>query len=109
MTTEKIKTSEEVDKVTKKLEDTKEAVVTIYRKDSDKFEGQYKGSTGWFNLDHDYFKRKFSTLEPDLYKNFMKRILKTKTWNHRRRVPAQDVPFTLILWYVAKTMYLSYE
>ena len=33
----------------------KEAVVTIRMKDSDKFEGQSKGSTGWFNLDHDFF------------------------------------------------------
>ena len=37
----------------------KEAVVTIYRKDSDKFEGQSKVSTGWFNLDIEFFKRKF--------------------------------------------------
>ena len=45
----------------------KEAVVTISRKDSDKFEIQYKGSTGWFNLDHEFFKRQFSTLSPDFY------------------------------------------
>ena len=32
----------------------KEALVTIRRKDSDKFEGQYKLSTGWFNLDHEF-------------------------------------------------------
>ena len=31
----------------------KKAVFTIRRKDSDKFEGQYKGSTGWFNIDHE--------------------------------------------------------
>ena len=29
----------------------KEAVVTIRKKNSDKFDGQSKGSTGWFNLD----------------------------------------------------------
>ena len=48
--------NEEVEKSTEKLEDTKKAVVTIRRKDSDKFEGQYKGSTGWFNLDHEFLK-----------------------------------------------------
>ena len=46
LTTEKVTTSEEVDKGTKKLNDMKESVVTIRRKDLDKFEGQYKGSTG---------------------------------------------------------------
>ena len=47
----------------------KDAVVTIRGKDSDQFEGQSKGYTGWFNIDHDFKKRKISTLEPDLYKN----------------------------------------
>ena len=37
----------------------KEAVVTICRRYLDKFEGQYKGSTGWFNLDHDLKKSIF--------------------------------------------------
>ena len=37
----------------------------IRRKDLYNFEGKYKGSTGWFNLDHELKKRKFSTLEPD--------------------------------------------
>ena len=46
----------------------KEAVVTIYRKDSDKFEGQSKVSTGWFNLDSEFFNIKWYTLEPDFYK-----------------------------------------
>ena len=50
--TEKIPTSEEVDKRSEDFEDMKEAVVTIRSKYSDKFEGQSKGSTGWFNLDH---------------------------------------------------------
>ena len=45
----------------------KEAVVTIRRKDSDKFEGQSKGIIGWFNIDHGFFRRQFSTLEPDFY------------------------------------------
>ena len=52
LTTEKVTTSEEVEKDTKKLDDMKEAVVPIHRKDLDNFEGQSKGSPGWFNLDH---------------------------------------------------------
>ena len=50
------------------MEYTKKAVVTIIRKDSDKFVGQYKGYTRWFNLDHEFLKRKVSTLEPYFYK-----------------------------------------
>ena len=46
---------EEVDKGTEKLENMKEAVVKIRSKDSDKFEGQSKGSIGWFNLDCEFF------------------------------------------------------
>ena len=46
----------------------KEAVVTICRKVLDIFEGQSIGSKGWFNLDHEFFNRKFYTLEPDFYK-----------------------------------------
>ena len=48
--TEKIKLGKEVDKGSGKLEDMKEAVVTIRRKYSDKFEVQSKGSTGWLIL-----------------------------------------------------------
>ena len=54
LTTEKVITSEEVEKGTKNLDDMKEAVVTIRRKDLDNFEGQSKGSTGWFNIDHEF-------------------------------------------------------
>ena len=41
-------------------------VQTIRRNDLDKFQGQYTTSTGWFNLNHKWLKRKVSTLEPDL-------------------------------------------
>ena len=51
--TDNITTNEEVDKGTEKLKDMKEAVVTSSRKDSNKFEVQSIGYTGWFNLDHD--------------------------------------------------------
>ena len=67
MTNEKVTTSEEVDKGTKHLYDMNEAVVMIRGKDLDKFEGQSKGSIGWFNLDHEFLKRKFLTFEPDFY------------------------------------------
>ena len=52
---------EEVDKGTKILEDMKEAVIKICGKDSDKFEGRSKGSTVWFNIDHEFLKRKLYT------------------------------------------------
>ena len=52
--TENIKTNGEVDKGTEKLEYMEEAVVTIRRKDSYKFDGKSKGSTLWFNLDHEF-------------------------------------------------------
>ena len=52
--TEKITKSEEVEKGNEKLEDMNMAVVTISGKDSDTFGGQYKGSTGWFNLDLEF-------------------------------------------------------
>ena len=45
----------------------KEAVVAIRRKDSDKFEGQSKVSTVWFNLDNEFFLINNSALEPDFY------------------------------------------
>ena len=51
--TQNITTIEYVDKDTEKFEYMKNSVVTILRKDSDKFEGQYKVSTVWFNIDHD--------------------------------------------------------
>ena len=64
----RIKKNEDVDKGTEKLEDMKEAVVTIRRNASYTFEGQYKGYTGWFNLDSEFLKRKCSSLEPDSHK-----------------------------------------
>ena len=47
---EKVTTSEEVDKGTKHLDDMKEALVTIYRKDLDNFEGQCIVLTSGFIL-----------------------------------------------------------
>ena len=41
----------DVDKGTDELADTKKAVVPIHMKGLDNFEGQSKGSTGWFKLD----------------------------------------------------------
>ena len=85
LTTGKIIISEEVDKSTEILDDMKEAVVTICKDYLYNFDGQSKGSTGWFNFDHEFLKRKFSTLEPEFYKKFMKRILKVNIWNHLKR------------------------
>ena len=34
---------------------------------------QSTASTGWFNLDYEWLKRKFSTLEPDLYKKLFEK------------------------------------
>ena len=83
--TGKITTNEEVEKGTEKLESLKEAVVNIPRKDSDKFEGQSKGYTGWFNIDHYFLRRKFIHLKQTSITSFMKRILKVYTLNHIRR------------------------
>ena len=60
----------------------KEAVVTICRKDPDKFEVRSKGSIGFLNLDNGFLKVNISTLEPDFYKKLYKMILKVYTWNH---------------------------
>ena len=43
--TKNITINEEVDKGTKSLDDMKQTVLTIRKKDSDKFKGQSKGST----------------------------------------------------------------
>ena len=50
------------------MDDMKEAVVTIRRKDLDNFECQSKGSTYWFNRDHEFLKRNCFTLERDFYR-----------------------------------------
>ena len=60
--------TKDVDKGTDKLEDMKEAVVTICRKGLDKFQGQSKGSTGWFKLDSGFFKTRFSVIHSEFYK-----------------------------------------
>ena len=52
---EKKSLTKDVDKGTGELEDMKQAVVTIRSKDLDKFEGQSKGSTGWFKLDSELY------------------------------------------------------
>ena len=71
--TDNITTSEEIDKGSEKLEDTKEAMIRICGKYSDKFEGHSKGSTGWFNLDNEFLKGKYSKFEPDLYEKLYER------------------------------------
>ena len=78
MTRENVTPIEEVDKVTNILNDIEEPVVPIRRKGLDNFGGHSKGSTGWFNIDHERLKIKFYTIEQDYYKNFLKWILKVK-------------------------------
>ena len=63
---EKIAPSEEVEKVTKTLDDIEEPVVTICRKCLDNFQGKYTRSTRWFNIDRDWLNETFSTLEMEL-------------------------------------------
>ena len=41
----------------------------IRRNDLGNCQGQSTALTGWFNLDHEWLKREFSTLEPEFYKN----------------------------------------
>ena len=64
---EKVTPSEEVEKGTNILNDMEEPVATIRRKDLDNFQGKSTVSTGWFNLDHEWLKRKFCIIEPDFY------------------------------------------
>ena len=56
----------------------KEAVIKIQRKDFDKFEGQYIGSTGWFNFDYNFLNINFSTLEPDFYRKLFEKDIEVQ-------------------------------
>ena len=76
VTSAKVKPSEKVDKGSKILDKMKKVVVIICRKYLDNFEGQSKGSTGWFNLYHEFKKINNSTLEPEFYSMILKRTLK---------------------------------
>ena len=58
---EKVKPSEEVEKVTTNLDGMKEAVVRIRRKDLDNFRGQSIGSIGWLVLIVNFLKKIFYT------------------------------------------------
>ena len=67
LTSEKVTTSEQVEKGTKLLDYIKYAVFNIRRKDLDNFQEQSKVSIGQFKLDHEFLKRKASTLKMDIY------------------------------------------
>ena len=54
--TEKVTPREEVEKGTNILNYIEDIVHKIRRKDLDNLQGQYIASTGWFNLDHEWFK-----------------------------------------------------
>ena len=70
---EKKSLTRDVDKGTGELEYMKEVVLKIRRKDLYKFEGQSKGSTGWFKLDSGFKKTKISSIYPELYKRLLKK------------------------------------
>ena len=58
----------------------------------DKFQGQYTGSTGWLNLDHEWLKKKFSTLGLYLYsKRFEKNIEGQDTKTYKSFVVQFDI------------------
>ena len=59
---EKKSPTKDVDKGTGELEDMKEGVVAVHRKDLDNFECRSKGSMGWFKLDSGFFKTNFSAI-----------------------------------------------
>ena len=50
-----------------------EPVHAIYRKGLDKFQWHSTGWTGWFKLNNENLKRKFSTLEPNFYKRIFEK------------------------------------
>ena len=54
MPSEKVTSSEEVEKGTNILNDMGYPVVTIRIKGLDNFQGQSIRSTGWFNFDHEW-------------------------------------------------------
>ena len=67
VTKEKVTQIENIETATKILDDMKEIAVTIHKKDFDNFEERCKVSSCWLNPDHEWFKRKLSTLKPDFY------------------------------------------
>ena len=52
----KVSSSDEFEKDTQTLDDTKSPVVMICRKDLDNFNGNFTISTCWFNIDHEWLK-----------------------------------------------------
>ena len=54
--------TKDVDKGTDELEDMTQAVVTIYMKWLDHFQGQYKASKVWFKLEKQHFYKAFRFL-----------------------------------------------
>ena len=75
---EKKYSTNDFDKGTDELADIKQAVVTIIRKGSDKFEVKSKGSTGWFKLNSDFLKQHFLQFIQNSINNCFKIIFKIK-------------------------------
>ena len=65
---EKKSSTKDVDKGPDELVDMIKVLVIICRKGLDKFEGQCKGSIGWFKLDSGFLKTIFSTIHSEFYR-----------------------------------------
>ena len=63
------------------MSDMGDPVITAHIKDLDSFQGGSTESTGWFDIDNDWFKRKISTLEP-YFKKLLESLLKVKMSKH---------------------------
>ena len=70
--TEKKYSTKDVDKFTYEKTDMKQAENTIIRKGLDQFEGQSRGSKGWFKLDIGFLKTTYSKSHSELYKELFK-------------------------------------
>ena len=84
--TEKKSSTKDVDKGTDELADMKQGAVKILRKGLEQFEGQSKGSTGWFKLDSGFLKTTFLQLIQNSIKNLKIIIFKIKTRNFIQRL-----------------------
>ena len=83
---EKKYSTKDVEKGNDELAGMKKAMVTIRSKGLDKFEGQSKGSTGWFKLDSGFKKKHFLQFIQNYINNFFKILLRIKTPNCIQRV-----------------------
>ena len=72
--------TKDVDKYTGELKYIKDAVFTMHKNDLDNFEGDSKGSTGWFKFDIGFLNKNLQFIQ-NSSKNILKNMLKIKTQN----------------------------